>query len=131
MLFQTTALVALLAAAQGVLGTACDEQQKRYNDCANFNKPGSHHHLKWCLCNRDEGLFHQAWQCGIEKAVGAAGGDANHQSVAREDMYWKQYYIELKFRYCQDPDNKFNGDYNKAYESHRWIWDNRMSLTKI
>ncbi|RCI14130.1 hypothetical protein L249_8276 [Ophiocordyceps polyrhachis-furcata BCC 54312] len=131
MLFQTTALVAILAAAQGVFGSACEEQRQRYNACREFNKDGSYHHLKWCLCERDEGLFHQAWQCAVEKAVTRAGGDANHQSVARESMYWKQYFIEFKFRYCQDPDNKFQGNYDKAWESHHWIWDNRMDLTKI
>ncbi|RDA90659.1 hypothetical protein CP533_6823 [Ophiocordyceps camponoti-saundersi (nom. inval.)] len=131
MQFKTAALIAIVAAAQGVFGSACIEQQVMWDKCKSHNKPGSYDYLQWCLCVMPRGLFHQAWKCSIEKAVGRAGGNEHSREVALEDMYWKQYYVEFKFRYCQDPDGKFNGNYQKAWESHDNIWKNRNQLTSI
>ncbi|PHH72468.1 hypothetical protein CDD80_4510 [Ophiocordyceps camponoti-rufipedis] len=119
MLFKPTALLALFAA--GIHAeSACQKQPAAWNQCAHWNKPETYGQLKSCLCWQDEGLFHQAWKCAVEK-----------DSSCQYDNYWRLRFIDFKFYYCQDPNQKYNGDYEKAWRDHDNIWAERYNLMKI
>ncbi|PFH57883.1 hypothetical protein XA68_14454 [Ophiocordyceps unilateralis] len=120
MSLKAATLIAMVAAATGALGDACQKKQEAWDHCSGLDHPETYGLLRYCLCEKDEGLFHQAWQCTVEQ-------DADCQ----RDTYWRLYYIDFKARYCEDQYKEFNGNFAQAFEDHYGLWGDRLNKTKF
>ncbi|KAF4583027.1 hypothetical protein GQ602_006171 [Ophiocordyceps camponoti-floridani] len=69
------------------------------------------------------------WKCQVESDPKLKSD--NKEDYCRSDNYWRLRYLDFKHKYCEDPDQKYKGNYYEASHDIENIWAARKDQMKI